>query len=326
MEEIPNLYYRQGECYIRTAVPTFIPDLDTIPFPARGLCPEMTRYRPPVGAYRKLPVVSVITSRGCPYECIFCDNNTFGRSIRFHTAEHVVAEIREVVTRYHAREIAFLDDTFVLDKARLRRIFEQLDSEGIRVAWTCMTRVNNLDIELLRFMRDHGCWQIRIGIESGSQEVLDFIKKGITLEQVRNVAQWCEQLGIRVSGFFMIGHHIDTPQTIQETIEFATSLPLTDVIATINTPIPGTESYALAKEFGAYDESDWTSLNYWTPIFVPHGLTREFMLVKQAELYRRFYLRPSVLKRQLTKIRSFAILLSLIRNALTGLRFTAKRT
>jgi radical SAM superfamily enzyme YgiQ (UPF0313 family) len=266
----------------------------------------------------------MITSRGCPYECIFCDNNTFGRKTRFHSAEYVVAEIKEVIRKYNAREIAFLDDTFVLDKKRLSRIFEMLNKDEIHFNWTCMTRVNNLDFELLKFMRDHGCWQIRIGIESGNQDVLDFIKKGITLAQVRDVVNWCKMLNICVSGFFMIGHHIDTPKTIQETIEFAAGLPLTDVIATINTPIPGTESYKRAKEYGAYDEGDWASLNYWTPSFVPKGLTREYMLSKQSELYRRFYLRPSVLLQQTGKIRSWGALRSLLRSALLGLKFTKK--
>jgi anaerobic magnesium-protoporphyrin IX monomethyl ester cyclase len=274
-----------------------------------------------VGAFRFLPVVNMITSRGCPYECIFCDNNTFGRRTRFHSAEYVVAEVKGLVQKYGAREISFLDDTFVLDKNRLRRIFEMLNKDNIHLKWTCMTRVNNLDFELLKFMRDHGCWQIRIGIESGNQRVLDFIKKGITLEQVKDVVGWCEKLKICVSGFFMIGHPIDTSETIQETIEFAMGLPLTDVIATIHTPIPGTESYKKAKEYGTYDEGDWTSLNYWTPNFIPHGLTKEYMLAKQRELYRRFYFRPSVLWRQMRKIRSFGILLAFLRNAFLGLRF-----
>lgn len=114
------------------------------------------------------------------------------------------------------------------------------------------------------------------------------------------------------------------PGQFRKQIEFAATLPLTDVIVTINTPIPGTESYARAREFGTYDESDWTSLNYWTPVFVPHDLTREFLLAKQAELYRRFYFRPAVLLRQIGKITSFAMLIKLLKNCFWGLRFTSK--
>jgi len=322
--DIPNLYFRDKDIVVRTDLTEFIPNLDALPFPARQLCPDISNYKPPIGAYRSLPVASMITSRGCPYSCIFCDNNTFGRTTRFHSAEYVAAEIMELVAKYKIKEIAFLDDTFVLSKKRLHKIFHLLEEKQISLTWSCMTRVDNLDYELLKFMRDNGCWQIRIGIESGSQDVLDFIKKGITLGQVINVTNWCRKLKICASGFFMIGHHIDTPLTIQKTINFAASLPLTDVIVTVNTPIPGTESYQKAREYGIYDESDWTSLNYWTPVFVPNGLTREFMLSKQAEFYRRFYFRPSVLLRQLGKIRSFKVLLKQIGNAVLGLRFTKR--
>ncbi len=318
LEDIPSLYWPG-----RNDAPKidYIADMDSIPFPARELCRDVSVYKPPVGAFRKEPVVSIMTSRGCPYECIFCDNNTFGRKTRFFSAEYVAHEIKEVITEYGAREIAFLDDTFVLGKARLRKIFELLNDEHISFPWTCMTRVNNLDYATLKFMRDQGCWQIRIGIESGNQQVLDFIKKGITLEQIENVARWGRKLGLRVSGFFMIGHHIDTPQTIEETIKFATSLPLTDVIVTINTPIPGTQSYEKAQAYGTYQEDDWTSLNYWTPVFVPKNLTRELILKKQAEFYRRFYTRPSVILGQIAKIRSWAALKMMVKNALLGLRF-----
>lgn len=318
---IPNLYSRNRGTIVSNPAREYIQDLDTIPFPARHLCPDLSVYKPPVGAYRRTPVISIITSRGCPYQCIFCDNNTFGRKTRFFSAEYVVGEIREAVTRYGAREIAFLDDTFVLDKKRLHAIFNMLRDQRIVFTWTCMTRVNNLDYETLRFMKENGCWQIRFGVESGNQEVLDFIKKGITLDQVRATAEWCRKLKIHATGFFMIGHHIETPQTIQDTIDFALSLPLTDVTVTINTPIPGTESYDKARQYGTYDERDWTSLNYWTPIFVPHGLTREFMLRKQAELYRRFYFRPGTLARQLSKIRSWDMLRMSVRNSVNGLRF-----
>jgi radical SAM superfamily enzyme YgiQ (UPF0313 family) len=324
IEEIPNIYYTEaGKIACNPAV-EYIQEMDSIPFPARQLCPDISVYKPPVGAFRRQPVVSIITSRGCPYQCIFCDNNTFGRKTRFFSAEYVVAEIEEVVKKYGAKEIAFLDDTFVLDKRRLRRIFELLKERGIEFAWSCMTRVNNLDYETLKFMKENGCWQIRFGIESGNQEVLDFIKKGITLQQVRDVAEWCRRLKINTTGFFMIGHHTDTLKTIQDTIEFANSLPLTDVTAAINTPIPGTESYAKAKQYGTYDESDWTSLNYWTPVFVPHGLSREVMLEKQAELYRRFYLRLDVIIRQLLKIRTMEMFTMAVRNAVLGWRYVRR--
>ncbi|MDD5596367.1 MAG: radical SAM protein [Victivallaceae bacterium] len=325
LDDIPNLYYFKDNELVKSAKTVVIEDMDSIPFPARDLCPDYNVYTPPVGAYKQRPVMNIITSRGCPYQCIFCDNNTFGRKTRFFSAEYVFNEIKEVITKYHAREIAFLDDTFVIDKERLYRIFELLNNEGIHFSWTCMTRVNNITFDLLKFMKDNGCWQIRFGIESGSQEVLDFIKKGITLEQVRKATQWCKELNIMTTGFLMFGHHIDTEKTLEETVAFALSLPLTDVVATINTPIPGTESYRLARQYGTYDEKDWCSLNYWTPVFVPKNLTREKLIQKQAELYKKFYMRPRVILNQLKKIRSMSAVRMLIKNAILGLKFTLNR-
>lgn len=320
--DVPNLVYRERGEIRSNRADGAVARLDDLPHPARDLCPDLSVYKPPVGAFRKQPVASVITSRGCPYRCIFCDNNTFGRTVRFFSAGYVAGEIRTLIRDCKVREIAFLDDTFVLDKARLREIFEILRRERIAFPWTCMTRVNNLDRETLQFMRDNGCWQIRIGIESGDQQVLDFIKKGITLEQVRNVTAWCASLGIRTTGFFMVGHHIDTRETIDETIRFALELPLSDAVVTVNTPIPGTESYEKAREYGEYQEDDWTSLNYWSPVFVPHGLTRELLLQKQAEFYRRFYRRPRVVLGQLGKLRDLRSAVMLARSTLQGYRFT----
>ena len=321
LEDVPNLVYPAGGELHANRADAMIERLDDLPFPARDLCPDLSVYKPPVGAFRRKPVASMITSRGCPYRCIFCDNNTFGRKVRFFSAEYVVEEIRSLIRTAGVREIAFLDDTFVLDKVRLRKIFDILRHERIAFPWTCMTRVNNLDYDILKFMKENGCWQIRVGVESGNPAVLDFIEKGITLDQVRNVARWCAALKIRTTGFFMVGHHIDTLETIDETIAFALTLPLSDVVVTINTPIPGTRSYQIARQYGEYREDDWTSLNYWTPVFIPRGLTRELLLRKQAEFYRRFYRRPRVLLGQIGKIRDLRSLAMFAKSSVLGYRF-----
>lgn len=322
ISDIPSLYYFDNGKIVSNPVGNYIPDLDTIPFPARELCPDLGVYKPPVGQFMKQPVMSLITSRGCPYLCNFCDNNTFGRKIRFASAEHVVAELKEMIDVYGAREIAFLDDTFIIHKKRLYKIFELLNEEGISFPWTCMTRANNLTEEIVKMIADNGCWQLRIGVESGNQDVLDFMKKGITLEQVKNAAHWCDKYGIKTTGFFMIGHHTDTPETVQQTIDFALSLPFTDITVTINTPMPGTESYNIAHDYGEYSEGDWTSLNYWTPVFVPKGLTAELMKAKQAEMYRRFYTQPRVILNQIKKIKSLSELKVFLKNAILGLKYT----
>ena len=119
----------------------------------------------------------------------------------------------------------------------------------------------------------------------------------------------------------MIGHHIDTAKTIQETIEFALSLPLTDIVVTLNTPMPGTESYDKARLYGDYRRDDLSSFNYWIPVFIPKGLTSEFMLKAQSQLYRRFYKQPKVILQHLEQIRSWRQARMYLYNTFLGIRF-----
>ena len=129
-----------------------------------------------------------------------------------------------------------------------------------------MTNVNNITRELLQEMKNAGCWQISVGAESGSQAVLDFIKKRINLDQIRNTVKWCHEIGIYVKGFFMIGHPTDTIETIDETINFAKSIPFDDVVVTIATPMPGTEFYAIAPDYGTFHDNNWSEFSYWKPV------------------------------------------------------------
>jgi len=294
-------FRRDGKVVITPCRP-LIADLDSLPFPAFDLIPNIRHYNPPPCNYKKLPAVNVITSRGCPSRCTFCDRNVFGQKLRQRSAENVADEIEMLYRTHHIREIAFVDDTFTIGKQRIYQTFELLERRGIHVYWTCMSRVNTVDLELLQFMRRHGCWHISFGIESGSEEILRQIKKHVSLEQVKRAVAMCRACDIKTKGFFMLGHPGETAETIEMTIEFGLRLPLDDIVATINTPIPGSPQFGEAALYGTLDQSDWSQFNYWRPVFVPTGLTREFLLEKHREFYRRFYLRPRVLARYATSL------------------------
>nr|HPM43560.1 radical SAM protein [Candidatus Omnitrophota bacterium] len=287
----------------------YISDLDSLPFPARHLLPDIRRYKPPLGSYLNTPVASMITSRGCPYGCIFCDKNVFGDSLRYHSPDYIISEIEDMIGRFGAREIAFLDDTFIVDTDRVRNILYLMKQNKINVSWSCMTRADILTRELLQEMKSAGCWQMSIGVESGNQKVLDFMNKNIRLEDIRKVAAWCRQLGIYSKAFFMIGHPIDNIDTINETVEFAKSNPFDDIVVTIVTPMPGTRLYDLAPDYGRLTHDDTSDFSYWKPVFVPNGLEEGLMYRKQAQFYRDFYCRPGTILRQLGKIRSIPQLL-----------------
>jgi len=308
VENIQGIAYRKYDQVVLTARRPYINNLDSLPFPARHLLFDIKRYRPPVGCHIKTPVISMITSRGCPYRCIFCDTNVFGHGIRYHSPGYMAAEIRSVISSYGAKEIAFVDDTFTIDTGRVEKIVSLISK--FKIKWTCMTRANKLNRELLNEMKNAGCWQIGIGIESGNQQIRDFIKKDINIKDVYNTVKWSTEAGIYVKGFFMLGHPHDTLDTINDTIKLATSMPLSDVVVTIATPIPGTEFYKIAPKYGTFKNDDWRKYSYWMPVFIPNGLSKDILLRKQQQFYLRFYLRPQVIFRQILKIRSLPQLFS----------------
>lgn len=302
VKDVTGIVYKKGDGVTINAPTPYIKNLDSLPFPARHLLPGLNRYTPPLGSYAKTPVVNMITSRGCPYKCIFCDRNVFGNITRYHSPEYVISEIEYAVRTYGAKEIHFVDDTFAVDEGRVRRIIDLMGKRNIRIKWSCMTRADNLTRNLARDMRSAGCWLIGIGIESGNQQILDFIKKNVDLEQIRNAAKWCDDAGIIVKGFFMMGHPLDTSDTIDETISFAKELPLTDIVATFATPIPGSEFYSMAPRYGTLNLEDWSNFSYWKPVFEPAGLNGDTLYKKRKKFYRKFYLRPAALSRQIRKL------------------------
>ena len=295
--DIPGLAIRANGQVRVNERPPLIPNLDILPMPAYDLVPDFFAYNPPPCNYKKLPVANVITARGCPNQCTFCDRSVFGNRLRQRSPQNIAAEIETLYRRHHVREIAFVDDTFTIGPQRIHDLFDMLDKKGIRFPWTCMSRINTVDLETLRYMRDKGCWHISFGIESGSQEILSLIKKKISLDDARRVLAWCRKLGILTKGFFIIGHPGETGKTIAQTISFALDSAMDDVVVTLNTPLPGSEQFENVGNYGTLSLADWSRFNLWNPVFVPHGLTRDILVASQKEFYRKFYLRPRPMAR-----------------------------
>jgi radical SAM superfamily enzyme YgiQ (UPF0313 family) len=157
-------------------------------------------------------------------------------------------------------------------------------------------------------MKTAGCWDVRLGIESGNEEVLGFIRKKVSLEQIRRVAGWCRDLGIHAKGFFILGHLVETKESIEDTINFALSIPLTDITVQLNTPLPNTPQYEIAGRYGTFKSQDFSEFDMFTPVFVPRGMTEEYLVSKQRELYRRFYLRWGTVKRHMAKMTPLTLL------------------
>lgn len=291
---VPGLLFREGNQLCATGRRPFIADLDSLPSPAWDLLEGFPgRYLPAPFKVQHLPAATLVTSRGCPNTCIFCDRSVFGSSCHAFSADYVVRQIVELHQRYGIREFSFEDDTFITFKARLKEICERLIALRLDISWSCLGRANHVTPENLQLMRKAGCWQISFGIESGSQEILSLINKRVTLDQIRQAVRMTRQAGIRSKGFFILGHPGETRETLRMTFDFALELPLDDISVCLMTPFPGTELYARAAEFGEFDP-DWGNMNLLNVVFVPHGLTREDLEVAQKELVRHFYFRFSV--------------------------------
>ncbi|MFA5179844.1 MAG: radical SAM protein [Syntrophales bacterium] len=195
----------------------FIPDLDSLPQPARHLLP-LSRYQ--ALGYP----ISIITGRGCPYECIFCQGRRMvGKRIRQRSAVRVVDEIAEILS-YGISRINVADDLFVTNRKKVREVCQEINKRGLNFTWSAFARVNTVDQETLEIMRDTGCDSVSFGVESGNPEMLARIRKGITLEQVRRAVNLCNEVGILAHTSFIAGLPGESPETLEDTKKFAASL------------------------------------------------------------------------------------------------------
>lgn len=304
-EDIDGLIYKENDRIIVNHPREYIKDVDTIPYPARHLLPDLRLYVPNAQNYRRLPSTSMITSRGCPFNCYFCDHSTFGRIFRGHSPSYVVGELEEIISKYGIKDVWFTDDTFTVDKNRVLNICDEIIERGVDISWNCLGRVDNVDSAMLKKMRDAGCWMIAYGIETGNQKVMDYIKKGTTLEQVRKAVFWTKQAGLKAKGFFMLGHPIDTIETINQTINFSKSMPLDYALFLPNTPLPNTELFDICQSTGRIISPDLTKFSAWNVVYEPPNVSLNQLKEKYHEAYKSFYLRPTYILKQLLSIRGW---------------------
>lgn len=277
LRSVQGLVLRHSGTVGRTPTRQYIRNLDQLPIPAWDLLPDLaTHYRPSPLTIRRLPAGALVTSRGCPYDCIFCDRSLWGRVWRGFSPEYVVRLLEILNLDYGLKDINITDDHFTVNKKRLRRICELLIKKRLDLVWSTVGRADAADPESLRLMREAGCWQIAYGIETGSPEILAFLRKGETLDLLEGGVRLTKEAGITVKGLFMIGCPMETRDTIRQTMEFIQKLELDYVSMAAFTPLPNTEIYEVARQYGTFDDN-WQKMSLWEPIFIPFGLTREYL-------------------------------------------------
>ena len=294
VDDVPGLAFRRdGMVHANPRAP-YIDDLDSLPEPAWDLLPDFPhRFQPSILGYPRTPVATLITSRGCPFSCTFCDRSTSGRKGRMHSVETVVSLCRNLVER-GTRHIMFLDDLFTVRKDRVREICEAFVREGFDFTWSCNSHPNLLDLDTMKLMKRAGCWQIAYGIESGSQRVLDVVKHEVKLPRLRETLRMTQAAGIRTRGFLMLGHPTEAVDSMEETEAFLREAELDLCQITKFTPYPGTPSYPTVHNHGSFEE-DWEKMNAMNFVFVPNGLDEATLERYFQRCYHAFYSRPDIL-------------------------------
>jgi radical SAM superfamily enzyme YgiQ (UPF0313 family) len=305
LNNVSGVLYRQDGSIVSTPARKSMVDMDSLPYPAFHLLP-WRKYKPHPPHGMALPFGAMVTSRGCPYRCAYCSKPVFGSKFRAQSPDRVIEEIVYLQKKFGVREIAFYDDSFTVDKKRVHAIADKIIAKKLKISWTCETRVNLVDQELLAHMKQAGCYAIAYGFESASPEILKTLQKDTTLEQVEAAVRAHKEVGLQVIGYFMLGSPGETPQTIQQTIDFAKRLKVDFAQFSVTTPFPGTELYEIYKRINPED-IPWEKFVYAgtdnpaSPVFESDNLTREDLEKWTSRAYREFYLRPGYVCQRLRR-------------------------
>lgn len=313
LAEVKGVYYHNdaGEV-IETLHNDQIIDLETLPFPARNLYP-LTTYAPEPFENKKLPSTNIIVSRGCTYaQCTFCyRSGLLKRAYRIQSVKKTIEEVRYLIDNFGIKECIFYDDDLGANKKWLKEFCILLCKEKVSIIWSFRARPNEIDYEILQQAKDAGCFSVSFGFESGNQDLLDTIKKGITLEQSRKAAYLANALGLEVVGTFMLALPGETPEKAAKTIQFAIELDCTYAAFIPTHPFFGTQLYEQCVREGkmmppAYSKNMRHTRYLPEVTYIPSGYRNKeeiAHMIKKA--YKDFYFRPRYFLKHIKKIKRF---------------------
>lgn len=299
-KEVKGITYRIGDKIATNPPEGLIKNVDDIPMPALDLLP-MDKY---LADHKRF--ATIMTSRGCPYNCIFCSSSLqFGKAWRGHSVDRVLEELKRLVYEYRVNEIEFLDDTFTLNMARAIDVSRMIRKEGLDIRWSGSARVNLFNDEIAKAMKDAGAHTIYFGIESGSQKTLDFMGKGIKLEQSIDSIKKGNKAGLNTLGSFIIGFPDDTTDDVKNTIRFSKKVGVKMAQFTVATPYPGTRLWDYAMKNDLILNTSWEKYTTLSPVMKLNNFTQKSILTWLGRAYASFYLRPSYLVRDIVKNKAF---------------------
>lgn len=312
LSNVKGIVYRNGKNVIKNQPRELIEDMDSIPFPARDLIPlnlYATRHVSRGFSRKEKNIIEIMTSRGCPNNCIFCATHiNYGLRVRFRTAKNVIREISECIEKYGVNHVSVEDDTFTLNKNTVKELCDFFRKK--KITWNCNGRVNTVNYSLLKMMSKSGCKKIAFGVETGNPDMLLKIKKGITIPQVIQAVKDAKKAGIRyVECDFIIGAHPDeTLSQVQDSIKLIYKLMPDFLAVSIMCPYPGTELYNIMKERNYLRKNpDWTQftlfgdLNRYKKLTY---LTTKQMVDLQNNILKKYYSSPRYILSQISQIGS----------------------
>ena len=279
-EDVLGISFRKDDRIISNSNRPLIEDLDSLPLPAYHLLPmdkyqcqyKVFNFLIPIGQLRSSGSIS--TSRGCPYDCIFCSSSMiWGKKFRMKTPSKVIEQIKILSDKYNMKYIDIIDDTFTVNKNRVLEICNLIKKENIDIIWSCITRVELFDQELASLLKSSGCNKIFFGFESGSQKILDLLNKRFTINDSIKAVEIANNNEIKVVGSFIIGIPGETKETIKQTIQFAKKLKLDYGRFQLLTPLPGTKIYEYAMENNLILTKDWSKYTYLNSVMKIPGIS-----------------------------------------------------
>jgi len=289
LNEVKGIAYKNNGVIKRSESRELIKNLDEIPFPARHLLP--------FESYGTSEDESggVITSRGCVFNCGYCSSSLImGKKFRGRSPSNVVDELEELANKYKIRDIAFLDDTFMLNKRRAQSIANAIKERGLDISFVASSRVDKVDKKLLESLKQSGMATLYYGVESGSQRILNLMRKGITLKQAENAVKTAKNVGVDILTSFILGYPGETPDEMDKTIKFAIKLDADYSQFSVLTPFPGTPVYYELKSKNLLDTEHWNRYTVIHPVikYEKLGLSKKIIEKKLAKAYLKFYTRP----------------------------------
>jgi radical SAM superfamily enzyme YgiQ (UPF0313 family) len=304
LDKIHGLAYKTVDGSIKINPPReLVKNLDGLPFPAHDLI-DITKYSNLLASSTQL--ANIITSRGCPYQCTFCDMRK--TPFRYRSPENIIAEIRCLAER-GIKEFYLQDDSFTINRNRVIDFCNLLIQEKINIKYKISSRVDRLDDELLELLKRSGCYRIHFGVESGSQEILNYFGKGITITQIINAFQLAKKHKIDRFAYIMIGAPEETHKQIKETWKLVKKINPEHLHCSICTPMPKTYLYQMLISEGKIKEDYWLDFakspdSAFKTRFISAVFTDRELRKMQNSIQKRFYLRPKMVLQELARIRS----------------------